>query len=150
MKTTITRLISQHRAEWEPLARGYKAFYNTQTSDDEYSAAWNRLMVGRPVAGLAAFSDGQLVGIAHYLFHASTWTDGACYLQDLYTVPSARGQGIGRMLIEGVARVAKDAGATRLYWLTHEGNAAARLLYNRLASYAGFIRYDYPLVPPNN
>lgn len=150
MNTKVNRLLPEHHAAWEPLARGYKAFYNTQTTDAEYAAAWNRLMQGRPVAGLAAFADGQLVGFAHYLFHASTWSDGACYLQDLYTLPSARGQGIGRMLIEGVARVARDAGASRLYWLTHEGNAAARLLYNRVASYAGFIRYDFPLVPPNN
>jgi hypothetical protein len=36
-------------------------------------------------------------------------------------------------------------GATRLYWNTQEDNARARLLYDKVARFNGFIRYDYPL-----
>ena len=32
------------RGGWEPLARGYKEFYKTPTTDAEYEAAWQRLM----------------------------------------------------------------------------------------------------------
>jgi GNAT superfamily N-acetyltransferase len=52
---------------------------------------------------------------------------------------------VARALIERVAQAAREGGASRLYWLTQEGNASARALYDRLARYQGFIRYDYPL-----
>jgi len=32
-------------------------------------------------------------------------------------------------------------GASRLHWLTHETNAAAQALYDRVAMKSGFIQY---------
>jgi GNAT superfamily N-acetyltransferase len=94
---------------------------------------------------LGAYVDGTIVGFAHYLYHTSTWVPSACYLQDLFTLPAARGQGVARALIEAVASNARDLGATRYYWLTQEHNAEARALYNKVAKFGGFIRYDYAL-----
>ena len=133
------------RAPWERLARGYKEFYHTPTTPAEYDAAWGRLLRGGDVHGLGASVEGALVGIAHYVLHASTWTERVCYLQDLFTAPEARGRGVGRALIEGVASRARARGATRFYWLTREDNAVARTLYDRVAVCHGFVRYDYPL-----
>ena len=90
MASRIAPLQPEDRAAWEVLARGYKAFYNTPTNDAEYTTAWNRLLAHDGVYGLAAFVDGQLSGIAHYLFHTSTWAPTVCYLQDLFTLPAAR------------------------------------------------------------
>jgi GNAT superfamily N-acetyltransferase len=145
MPVTVHTLRAEDREGWEPLARGYKRFYETPTSDDEFEGAWQRVLAGRDVHGLAAKEDGQLVGIAHYLFHASTWAVRVCYLQDLFTAPHARGRGVARALIEAVAEDARRRGATRYYWLTKENNAAARALYDKVAQYKGFIRYDFPL-----
>lgn len=133
------------RAAWEVLARGYKAFYNTPTTDAEYDAAWNRLLAQDGVLGLAGWADGQLVGIAHYLFHTSVWAKTNCYLQDLFTLQAARGRGVARALIEAVAQQARERGAARYYWLTQEHNAVARVLYNKVGKYVGFIRYDFAL-----
>ena len=99
----ITALQPEDRQAWEVLARGYKEFYATPTTDAEYSTAWQRLLAQDGVYGLGGFVDGKLVGIAHYLFHTSIWARSNCYLQDLFTVPSARGHGVGRALIEAVA-----------------------------------------------
>jgi GNAT superfamily N-acetyltransferase len=82
------------------------------------------------------------VGIAHFLYHASTWAERICYLQDLFTEESVRGQGVARALIAAVAERARQAGAARYYWLTQENNEVARALYDKVARFNGFIRYD--------
>ena len=56
-----------------------------------------------------------------------------------------RGQGVGRKLIEAVAGAARHRNCLRLYWTTKEDNATARLLYDRIARFNGFVRYDYTL-----
>jgi GNAT superfamily N-acetyltransferase len=145
MSTRIEPLKAADRAAWEELARGYKAFYNTPTSDAEYDTAWNRLLAHDGVYGLAAWVDGQLVGIAHYLFHTAVWAQSNCYLQDLFTLEAARGRGVARALIEAVAREARSHKSARYYWLTQQHNAVARALYDKVARHQGFIRYDYPL-----
>jgi GNAT superfamily N-acetyltransferase len=144
MPLLIAPLHAEDRASWERLARGYKAFYNTPTTDAEFEAAWNRLLTRNHIFGLGAKVDGELVGIAHYLLHTSVWALTVCYLQDLFTAPAARGKGTARALIEGVAAAAREQGASRYYWLTQEHNTVARVLYDKVGKYNGFIRYDYP------
>jgi GNAT superfamily N-acetyltransferase len=63
----------------------------------------------------------------------------------LFVDASVRGKGAGRALIERVGTAAGERGCLRLYWTTKEDNATARLLYDRLAKFNGFIRYDYAL-----
>lgn len=145
MTLTTTPLLPSDRPTWEALALAYKAFYQSPISDDELALAWHRLLNEDGVHGLGVRLDGQLVGISHYLFHTSTWARRVCYLQDLYVDPDSRGQGAARALIEQVAVNAKEQGAQRLYWLTQEHNTTARALYDRVAQFNGFIRYDYPL-----
>jgi GNAT superfamily N-acetyltransferase len=145
MTPRIAPLQPEDRAAWEVLARGYKAFYNTPTTDAEYDTAWQRLLAQDGVYGLAAWVDGRLVGIAHYLFHTVVWATTNCYLQDLFTLQAARGKGVARALIEAVAEQARARKAARYYWLTQDHNATARLLYDKVGKHHGFIRYDYPL-----
>jgi hypothetical protein len=44
-----------------------------------------------------------------------------------------------------VAEWARERGASRLYWSTHESNMTARRVYDRLAANRGFIRYELDL-----
>lgn len=149
MTLQITPLRPEDRADWEVLARGYKDFYETPVTADELETAWQRLLGNtRPddeVFGLGAHLDGRLVGITHYLFHAHVWTPRACYLQDLFTLPGMRGRGVARALIAAVGEAARNGDATRCYWLTHETNTTARTLYDKVAKFQGFIRYELPL-----
>jgi GNAT superfamily N-acetyltransferase len=62
-------------------------------------------------------------------------------LQDLFVAPQSRGNGVGRALIEAVYARADLVTGGRVYWLTHESNAAARQVYDQLARHAGFIVY---------
>ena len=141
----IAPLAPADHERWNVLARGYKTFYETTLTDAEYEHTWQRLLARDGIAGLAARLDGKLVGITHYLFHASSWSAEACYLQDLFVDASVRGQGIARALIEGVAAQVRERGAVRLYWSTHQDNTTARTLYDKVAAHRGFIRYDYPI-----
>jgi GNAT superfamily N-acetyltransferase len=64
-----------------------------------------------------------------------------CYLQDLYTLDSERGKGVGRALIEAVYARAKADGSQRVYWQTHETNQTAMKLYDQVADRSGFVVY---------
>jgi GNAT superfamily N-acetyltransferase len=141
----IGPLRPEDRAAWEVLARGYKAFYRTVVPDDGYEETWQRLLSGAELHGLGAWLDGQLVGIAHYVFHVTFWSADSCYLQDLFVAETARGQGAARALIERVAEESRRRGAARLYWTTKQDNIHARALYDKVARFHGFIRYDYLL-----
>jgi len=148
----VTSLRPQDRARWAVLWRGYLDFYETRLPVAIYEHTWQRLIAGEsPIRGLGARlgSDAApLVGITHYLFHAHAWMrQEVCYLQDLFVDATVRRQGCGAKLIEAVAAIARERGCARLYWTTKEDNAIARSLYDRIARFNGFIRYDYALEP---
>ena len=145
MLVEVRPLEDDDRAQWEILARAYKAFYRTVLPDSAYEQTWQRLRLRDGIHGLGARVEGRLVGITHYLFHTGIWSARACYLEDLFVEPACRGQGVARALIEAVAASAREHGAPRLYWLTHETNATARALYDKVASASGFIEYEYPM-----
>jgi len=89
-----------------------------------------------------AESSGELLGLVHFLYHRSTTAIApVCYLQDLFTVPAARGKGVGRALINAVYERAAAAGSPRVYWQTHETNVVAMQLYDRVADKSGFVVY---------
>ena len=141
----IAPLADSDRAVWQVLATGYNDFYETVWPLDIYDRVWRRLQAGEGAHALGARLDGRLVGIAHYLFHTSVWRGDVCYLQDLFTDEMARGQGVARALIDAVAAEARRRGASRYYWQTRQDNARARALYDKVAVFRGFIRYDYSL-----
>ncbi|MFG5775973.1 GNAT family N-acetyltransferase [Comamonas sp. J-3] len=132
---------------WKPLWDGYNAFYGrvgpTALPDAVTHATWQRFhnpLV--PMFALLAERDGAVLGLVHYLFHASTSRlQPVCYLQDLFTVPESRGQGVGRALIEAVYQQARLAGASRVYWQTQTTNSVGRALYDQVAEHKGFIVY---------
>lgn len=141
----ITPLTPADRADWEGLFRGYIAFYERDEPQAMYDRAWAEFMSGARMHALGARLDGTLVGITHFFAHPSTSGPDVCYLQDLFTDAAARGHGAGRALIMAVADWARAQGCGRLFWQTHETNATARALYDKVAVNRGFIRYDIVL-----
>src|SRR5262245_39434899 len=98
----VAAFVAADYPRWLELARGYKAFYKTQVTDDEYQRTWRRLLAGDRIGGMGAHLDGELVGLTHYFFHTGTWHNEVCYLQDLFVDPRVRGRGVARALIEAV------------------------------------------------
>lgn len=139
----IHRVPRNYRDAWEALWRAYLEFYGAPFSEQATQTVWDRFHnPDEPMVALGAFENDELVGIVHFILHRSTWTvEDYCYLQDLFTREDARGRGVGRTMIEAVCERAKEAGAGRVYWLTHETNESARALYDKLAQRTGFIQY---------
>jgi GNAT superfamily N-acetyltransferase len=141
----IAQLTPGDRAEWESLFRAYIDFYERTEPQQMYDRAWREFQADDRMHALGASTDGRLVGITHFLVHASTSSRDACYLQDLFTAPDARGRGVARVLIEAVVDWARSQDCDRVYWSTQEANGVARQLYDQVAENRGFILYRIPL-----
>ncbi|PPD16712.1 MAG: GNAT family N-acetyltransferase [Methylobacterium sp.] len=147
MPLDIRPLAPADRAAWEPLWQGYLAFYKASLPAEVTETTWQRLMdPAEPMHVWGAFEGEMLLGIVQCVAHRTTWsTKSICYLQDLFTLPEARGKGVGRALIAHVYAEAARAGWFRVYWQTHESNAEAQVLYNKVADRSGFIVYRHNL-----
>lgn len=145
MEALIIRpLEPRDKADWRALWNAYLEFYDSDVADDVYETTFARLIGDDPQDYNARIAeiDGRAVGLVHYLFHRHCWhVENVCYLQDLYAVPSVRGRGVGRALIEAVYAEADYAGAASVYWLTQEFNTTARQLYDRIGKNTPFIKY---------
>lgn len=145
MSTRVRRLEAHDKVDWLPLFKGYIAFYKATVADEVIEATWARLIAGEPdfhIALVAVDADDRPFGLAHVLFHCSTWSaTHYCYLEDLFVDPARRQTGAGRALIEAVYREADARNCTRTYWTTQEFNYAARTLYDRLATKSVFVQY---------
>ncbi|MBL8325710.1 MAG: GNAT family N-acetyltransferase [Rubrivivax sp.] len=147
MAVNIRPATPADKTQWLPLWQGYQTFYKVDLSAVT-DATWARFhdaaepmrcAVAEQLDGPQA---GRLVGFVHMVFHRSCWLQNpSCYLQDLFAAPDVRGQGVGRALIEHVYAQAALAGSARVWWLTHESNAQAMLLYDRIAEKSGFVQY---------
>ena len=146
----VRALTASDRDAWGRLWAQYNAFYgrsgDTALAPEIVTCAWERLLApDEPVFCIVAELDGELVGLAHYLFHRSMiQIASTCYLQDLYTAEGARGRGIATRLIDAVGRACRDQGVETIYWHTHESNVTARRVYNRVATNTGFLVYRRP------
>lgn len=144
MTIRVRPVVAADEAAWLQLFRDYVTFYEATVGEDVLMSTWQRLLAGSDnmMALIALDETGRPVGIATLVFHRSTWSPTwYCYLEDLFVAPDVRGGGVGRALIEATYQEADRRGATRTYWATQEKNAAARALYDRLATLTDFLQY---------
>jgi GNAT superfamily N-acetyltransferase len=134
MTVTIRPIAVADKERWLDLYKQYIIFYKSTLPDEQYELTWQRLNSDFNINGLVAELDGQVVGLAHYIFRPSTWAENDfCYLEDLFTDPAVRGKGVGRALINELHKIAIDRGSKRLYWTTAPDNETARKLYDKVA-----------------
>jgi len=135
-------------AAWLPLWEGYQRFYRIEIAEEVTRRTWERfLSPAEPMYALLAMMGNQALGLAHTVHHRSTWTTkDHCYLQDLFVAGEARGQSVGRALVERVYADAARRGAARVYWVTHESNHDAIRLYDRVAHRLPLIHFRLEIV----
>jgi GNAT superfamily N-acetyltransferase len=143
---TIRALASDDRVSWGALWHAYLAFYDRVLPPATYDHHFARLTTPfGDFRALVAERDGQLVGLAHFVFHPHGWKpEGICYLQDLFAAPSVRGTGIGAALINAVYAAADTRGVPSVYWHTQDDNTVARRLYDQIGTATPFVVYRRP------
>jgi ribosomal protein S18 acetylase RimI-like enzyme len=95
------------------------------------SARLRHLIQAEEITGLLAGAGPD--GLALLRFRPALWSEGAeAYLQELYVIPSLRGGGIGRRLLEEALEVAREKGADTIDLNTGETDTAARGLYESM------------------
>jgi GNAT superfamily N-acetyltransferase len=78
---------------------------------------------------------GEVAGFALYFHSFSTFLGRrGLYLEDLYVRPAFRGQGVGRGLLEHVARLATARGCGRMEWAVLNWNRRAVRFYEALGA----------------
>jgi GNAT superfamily N-acetyltransferase len=133
--------------DFRRLWQGFCDGYGMALPKEVTAFTWTRLMdPSCPMTARLAVLDGTPQGFAIHQHHPSTWVMGDDgYLEDLFVAPEARGQGLGRALIEDLIAISRANGWRRLYWLTEIENATARRLYDQYCENDGHIRYRMTL-----
>jgi len=84
---------------------------------------------------ILAFWKGEPAGFALYFHNFSTFLGRpGVYLEDLFVQPELRGQGVGRALLQHLARIATDRDCGRLEWSVLDWNESAIGFYRSLGA----------------
>jgi GNAT superfamily N-acetyltransferase len=141
---TVRAVEISDRDQWATLFRAYRDFYELAADEDVIDRVWQWIWDDtNEVEAFVATRGDQLVGIAHYrrFCRPSSGATGI-YLDDLFTSPAVRGEGVGRALIGEIEVLAETEGRSVVRWITAESNTTARRLYDLVATATHWVTYD--------
>jgi GNAT superfamily N-acetyltransferase len=140
-------------AEYEKLADRVVA-----TDRDIHAALFGERPVAEAIIGSL---DGESVGYALFFPTFSTFLGKpGLYLEDVYVRPAARGSGVGRKLLEHLARIAVERGWGRFEWSVLDWNEPSIAFYKKMGatpmdewtvfrvSGEGLLKLAYSIQPP--
>lgn len=145
---TIRHITQSDYATWSTLYSGYAEFYQVNQTQEMRNKVWGWLLDPvHEVNGLIAINEeGLAVGIAHYRsFSRPLSATLGGFLDDLFVIPSARGNGTGKALINAVAKIGQDNNWSVIRWITAEDNQSARAAYDQVANQTQWVTYDIKL-----
>jgi len=123
-------------AEFEqllPLIAAYQRFYEVEDIDEVRNRTFFRRFLAPSEDGLllGARREGRLLGYACLYWHFSSLEAvESVLMNDLYVSEQARGEGVGRALIEATAAIARERGVPFVEWSTAPDNHTAQRLYD--------------------
>ena len=141
-----------HTEEFEellPLIAAYQRFYEVEEIDEGRNRTFFRRFLAPSEDGLllGARRDRRFVGYACLYWHfSSTEACESVLMNDLFVDPDARGEGVGRALIEATAEVARERGVPFVEWSTAPDNKTAQRLYDSTgAERTEWFSYELPV-----
>lgn len=144
-RDVVVRPIEQgdHEA-WQRLFHAYRTFYEYDAEQDVVDRVWGWIHdPAHETNALVASIDGRVVGFAHHReFARPSSGKRGLYLDDLFTEPDVRGQGVGRALLDRLLQMAVERGLDKVRWITAEDNHTAQRLYDDLAQRTTWLTYD--------
>jgi len=134
MKTTIRQGIKSDLPQVLELIRELAAYEKAPDEVTVTVADMERDGFGeQPVFRFfVAEHEGRIIGISLYYIKYSTWKGTCVFLEDLVVTEAFRCHGIGKLLFDEVAKVAKNMGVQRMEWQVLEWNAPAIAFYKKL------------------
>ena len=149
MAIGIERVDEETLSGIEPLFEAYQLFYGVEEVDRDRNRRFLERFVGTDDEGwlFGAFEGEELLGFTCLHRHKSSLRAADTVLMyDLFVAPEARGQGVGRALIEKALEVARDSGAVCLEWSTAPDNTTAQRLYDSMpgSKKSTWITYEIP------
>lgn len=133
------------RSQWEALYRGYAHFYQVPMPPENLALVWSWLTNPQhEVNGLVVEQeDGALIALAHHRAFARPLAGATgLFLDDLFTAPEARGQGVAQALLAELSSLANAQGMALVRWITAEDNTTARQVYDKHALATSWVTYD--------
>jgi len=125
-------------ADLLPMMRAYCDFYEVAPSDADLERLARALIADPDREGIQLIARGdeaEPLGFATLYWTWQTLTAArAGVMNDLFVVAEARGQGVGRALIEECRRGAREHGAPELVWETAPDNETSQRLYDSLGA----------------
>lgn len=130
-----------------PLIAEYQTFYGAQDINQAKNREFfSQFGEGKPSGCQFLYRiGGEVAAFATvYFTYSSTITSKVAVMNDLYTLPGFRGQGIAKQLIEHCYQYGIEQGAVRLQWLTAQTNTQAQALYDVIgAAKSNWVFYSY-------
>jgi len=118
MTISLKPLDREDKDGWLELWQGFLENYGENALAHLTFSTFDKLVTKEhPLRSRIALDENQrIVGFIHYFLHDSTWqTRESCFIEDLYVAKDMRRQGIGRQLLDDVARVAGINRWSRMY-----------------------------------
>ena len=141
---TIETVTRAHFERVLPLIAEYQIFYRAQPDEARNRAHFSQFLEDHSRGVLfVALQDEQALGFATLYFpFSSVRARSVCLMNDLFTVESARGKGVGRALISHCRSYAHAHNFPELMWNTEQENFAAQRLYDSLgATRSAWLEY---------
>lgn len=129
---------------WAALFAAYREFYEIDEDPEAVERVWGWIQdVDHETNAVVATVDGKLAGFAHHRLYARPSEAGrGLFLDDLFTLPDQRGQGVARALISRLTEIARENGCVKVRWVTAEDNVVAQRLYDQIAEKTTWLTYD--------
>jgi len=145
MATSVSRLQQQDRAAWEQLYYGYAEFYRVEMNQRILDTVWGWIHDdANPFFGLIAKdASGGALGLMHCRQMPSPLRGALVgFLDDLFVLPEARGQGVVEALYEALNELGQEQGWPFIRWITAEDNYRGRAVYDRLSAKTHWVTYQ--------